>query len=506
MSSSRGAQRGPADRAPVAAPRPEPRAAEPGGSPAGSTPAEVLLAIARRALTAPDNRLVLRDAAALLVEALGADLAAVAETTPGGRSLVVELAGGPAATAGPRPSSCEVALAGSDSLAAHALSVAHTVVVEDLAEEQGFTDLFLRRHGARSAIAVPLKAGAWACGALAILCRQPRAFDPQQVACAETAGHLLAMACARSRAESSLARQGRRFAGLLDTLDAMVIVADPQWQVVELNRAAERVTGFKPRELRQRAVLTTLIAPEDAEEFQRRAGQPADHGAPACFETTLLTKHLKRRRILWSTSLRPDEDGRPAEILLTGIDVTAWREAEQAAAAAQPAGGPVRAAPAYSGTPAILPDADPDAAAVPADASFARGAAGLPRAATERRGRPRRPYPYTQRVAPILDGKLPASDQFADVLCHDIAAGGFSFLADTPPPADSLVVALGADAKVIYLTAQVAHVTRLKRPSGPRYLIGCTYTGRANYAEPSQAGTSRTEAPRQAELPEAVSG
>ena len=121
-------------------------------------------------------------------------------------------------------------------------------------------------------------------------------------------------------------------------------------------------------------------------------------------------------------------------------------------------------------------------AASAAGATDSQAAVAMPQPLPiERRRRVRRSYPYTQKVAPIVDGRLPQPREFVEVLCHDIAAGGFSFFADGPPVSDALVVALGSPSNPTFLTAQVAHVTRLGHQPKARYLVGCTYTGRASY-------------------------
>jgi hypothetical protein len=99
----------------------------------------------------------------------------------------------------------------------------------------------------------------------------------------------------------------------------------------------------------------------------------------------------------------------------------------------------------------------------------------------ERRRRTRRPYPYRQMIAPILQGKLPAEGDFAEFECYDISPGGFSFWSPSPPQSESLVVALGNAPQLAYLTAQVAHVTRGKHKGKKMYLIGCAYIGRTAY-------------------------
>ena len=98
-----------------------------------------------------------------------------------------------------------------------------------------------------------------------------------------------------------------------------------------------------------------------------------------------------------------------------------------------------------------------------------------------RRVCPRRAYPYRQSIAPIINGALPPKGDFKEVHCRDIAAGGFSYVADAPPASNSLIVALGQAPNFTYVAAEIVHVNRVNRDGRHHYVVGCVYTGRANY-------------------------
>lgn len=83
----------------------------------------------------------------------------------------------------------------------------------------------------------------------------------------------------------------------------------------------------------------------------------------------------------------------------------------------------------------------------------------------------RTPYPFQQKIAPYVNGRLPIPEMFAPVRCLDLSPSGFSYLANSPEEADSLVVALGKDPQMTYLSAQIIHQT-------PMTLIGCRFSGR----------------------------
>jgi hypothetical protein len=201
---------------------------------------------------------------------------------------------------------------------------------------------------------------------------------------------------------------------------------------------------------------------------------------PVEFESHLQTKHGGRRRIAWRYQPVREAKGRLPSVVATGIDITERYEAQEQLAEAQ--------RKAAKATEEIAEPEQVQATTSPPDPALAKDPpptmpfCSLPEPLNaERRQRPRRSYPYSQRIAPIVQGRLPSEQDFREIECNDIAAGGFSFFATQTPISDSLVVALGAAPKTTYLTAQVAHITRLTRNGRRMYLIGCSYTGRIHY-------------------------
>ena len=107
--------------------------------------------------------------------------------------------------------------------------------------------------------------------------------------------------------------------------------------------------------------------------------------------------------------------------------------------------------------------------------------------ASDRRGKQRRGYRCVQRLAPCDGDQMPGLSQFRDVECHDLSAGGFSFVTSEPPDCETLAVELGKAPVLIYVMACVVHVSEMWSGSETRFLIGCRFTGRLN---PSQNGAA----------------
>jgi hypothetical protein len=178
----------------------------------------------------------------------------------------------------------------------------------------------------------------------------------------------------------------------------------------------------------------------------------------------------------WSCCAISNSRQEIVSIIATGIDITEQRKAELRAVRAEESAARARQA--------VLEQQNAMATkTAPRGGSEATAGSEGQHTATdamnsERRRRPRRSYPYRQQIAPVIDGKMPPPEAFVEIECHDIAAGGFSYLAAQPPASNSLIVALGAPPKLTHLSAEVAHVNRMKQDGRTMYLIGCMYTGR----------------------------
>jgi PAS domain S-box-containing protein len=451
------------------------------GDPAGwPKRQQALVAMGRRAAGSPERSVLMQDAAALLAEVFDASYSAVGELSPDGDWLDLRLSSLDDTLSTSQPSTCRVAAAGTESLAGYVLQVAHPIAVTDLRQESRFRDPFLRKHGIRSAAAAPLKLHDRSFGALAVCSPVVRLATDSDLLFIETISHLVATTIGREQAEQSLADQQGLTAGVLQTVDALVLVLDAQGRIVHTNAACERITGFTLAEVENQLLWSVLAVAEEMQILSRVFEQLHAGATEVKCETDVLGKHAQRRRIAWTWSALARKDAAPQTIIATGIDVTQQREAEQTARRAEQAADDLRrAAHARSSTggestrTAALPGSE-------AGKTTPFGPMPVP-AQGERRRRPRRSYPYAQLVGPVIDGKLPDPAAFREVRCNDIAAGGFSFFSTSPPTFDLLVVALGIAPRVSYLMAQVAHITRVEEDGQRHYLVGCTYVGRAVY-------------------------
>ena len=229
---------------------------------------QAVVAIGRRAVAAPDFFILMQDAAALVAEVLETEHSAVAEPSRDDCKLRMTLRLEEPGATESRTFVQEVGRAGTDSLAGHVLEVAHPMAVADFAEERRFTEPFLRKHGIRSAVAVPLIMQGRSFGVLIACGSQVREHSKEDLLFAETIAHLVTTTVARSHTEETLAEERHVAESVLETVGALVLMLDAQGRIVHVNRACGRVTGFSPAELKERPIWNVFPLPEEIGMFR----------------------------------------------------------------------------------------------------------------------------------------------------------------------------------------------------------------------------------------------
>ena len=127
-----------------------------------------------------------------------------------------------------------------------------------------------------------------------------------------------------------LVRFERNFlSGILETTNALIVVLDTSGRILRLNRAIEHLAGFSSLESVGNIFWEEFLAPEERTIFSSRfEGTPAAN-FPFEAQTRLKAKCGGERHILWSSNAIPDEEGGSEFVIVTGIDITALKEAER---------------------------------------------------------------------------------------------------------------------------------------------------------------------------------
>ena len=117
---------------------------------------------------------------------------------------------------------------------------------------------------------------------------------------------------------------GDKFAKVLtETTMSLVCVLDQDARILFFNDACERVTGFSRGEVVGCDARDYVIPPEEAETFKEVLDYIWKTGLSSPQVGHWLTKDGKRKLIAWSNRLMPSENGRPALLVTSGIDLSA---------------------------------------------------------------------------------------------------------------------------------------------------------------------------------------
>src|SRR5579863_6461515 len=132
------------------------------------------------------------------------------------------------------------------------------------------------------------------------------------------------------RTEEALQEERNVVTAILDTVGALVVVLDPQGRIVRFNRACEHVSGYSFEEVKHKYFWDLCVVPEEAQRFKILIEQLRVEHASKDYETSWVARDGSQRLIAWSSTILPADDGTPAYIIATGLDITERKRLETA--------------------------------------------------------------------------------------------------------------------------------------------------------------------------------
>lgn len=410
----------------------------------------------------PELPVLLHDACELAALVIQADMLLIAQLAADAKQLTLQIASfneeRKVIVQSPDAISAEPDI----SMAAFAMHSADVIQCDDIVAERRFTDLLLRRLQMGSGIFVPICSHNRAFGALGLTRKATGSFTLDETNFTTGVAQLLASYLAQNDAEKEMRLRQASTKATLDSVQSLILSLDEQGVVREMNAASVRISGFRDRELRDRPFWNTLIVPGDSEKVATVFRQTTRPGSNATFDADLLSKEGEHRAVQWSLRVVDADESSSRTYVLSGTDRTELREcSKELEKYRKIAHGAAEAAEQSSGE------------------SNREQPAPRPSGA-EKRSSPRREFRYFQRIAPVVDGHIPDNDEFTKVVCLDISAGGFSFLAEKPPEYDELVISLGTppnDRKVI---AKIVRVAKTNVDGQRSHQVGCQFVGRVS--------------------------
>lgn len=134
---------------------------------------------------------------------------------------------------------------------------------------------------------------------------------------------------AHKLAEQAVQRERDLTSAVIDTIGNLLIMLDRHANVVRVNRAFERVTGYSAAEVMGQPIWKILAISESAQGKQAFEATLAGQ-FPNSAENYLMTRDGEKRLIAWTNTALLDPSGRPEYVLSVGTDVTEQRQAERA--------------------------------------------------------------------------------------------------------------------------------------------------------------------------------
>ena len=90
----------------------------------------------------------------------------------------------------------------------------------------------------------------------------------------------------------------------------------------------------------------------------------------------------------------------------------------------------------------------------------------------------RKSFRYSQRIPPVRGKTLPQSDEYIEVECNDISAGGISLFVRSPTGCEQIVVSFGQPPGTTCMLAQIVYIKEAERNGQRTYLVGCRFLER----------------------------
>jgi len=132
------------------------------------------------------------------------------------------------------------------------------------------------------------------------------------------------------RVQRALKKEQRFIANVLDTAGALVIILNPQWRVLHMNRVCEQTIQHSLQSLRGQPFWDLLVIAREDDTGARQVleSYKADR-LPATFESAILDKSHRLRWIQWNTTASRNKRGAVEYFIATGTDITDRKFAER---------------------------------------------------------------------------------------------------------------------------------------------------------------------------------
>ncbi len=132
----------------------------------------------------------------------------------------------------------------------------------------------------------------------------------------------------RRQAEERLRESEERFRTLFETAGSFISVASPEGLILEFNREAERITGWRREEVLGRGFLGVAVPEAYQEEIKADMQKVLAGQATRAYEMPLKLRDGGERAFLWNVNRLLGKGGEVLGVMAVGQDITKRKEAE----------------------------------------------------------------------------------------------------------------------------------------------------------------------------------
>lgn len=133
----------------------------------------------------------------------------------------------------------------------------------------------------------------------------------------------------QKRSQDALRESERRFSDMLDNVELVSLMLDPDGRITYCNDYLLRLTGWRRDELLGQDWFALFIAPELAHVKVKFMELLAEGKSTGHFENEILTRNGQRRLIRWSNTVLYSATGDTSGSASIGEDITDYKEAER---------------------------------------------------------------------------------------------------------------------------------------------------------------------------------
>ncbi len=134
----------------------------------------------------------------------------------------------------------------------------------------------------------------------------------------------------RQQAEEARRKDRDLVLAVLQAAGTLLLVLDREGRIIIFNKACEKTTGYSYEEVRGKALWSSLLQQEESARFISIFQEIIRGSVHENFEMNLVSKTGEARTIEWSSSSIKGGGGSVEYVVLTGVDITERKKAENA--------------------------------------------------------------------------------------------------------------------------------------------------------------------------------